>query len=431
MLNDKFMLNDWEQSGNEEKELNKLLESIDLATSQVRTNLTDFFVEHIYEDTDGSVYAYVIDPDNVLPDGRIADGQVRIELLDDMTPEFRRQSLEEGLVLRHKRTGERFIVSSSAYPTLGQRITLPGTAMQFNSLARDCLIAEHIGHHSSGKTMMILKSQDGIQKAFAFLGPEYKHVKMDAIRRMAQTLKSESGLGETVCLSWNVTHAKAQVTYAFPEYGKDVCETYKVETMTPCVKLMTSDTGECSVRAVGLWRTDKGDELYIDEYSRRHQGIFDVEDIMQGTKENIFDKYKEFPKRLQELSYVKISPETFNLSTADGLEAHKKFLIKVYKTAIEDLGLKVIIGQRRMQDLSTILEFLVDETTPYTAYAVAKDILAIPGMLRSWMKKTELKGTGEEKLTKALSKAPYLDFVKIAAKAAKYEPEMYFTPEEE
>ena len=278
---------------------------------------------------------------------------------------------------------------------------------------------------------MVYKTDGGIQKVFAFLGAEYKHVRMSTIEAMADTLKSDSGLGEIVCLSWNVSHVKAQTTYAFPDYGKEICETYGVETMTPCVRLMTSDTGECSVRAIGVWRTEKGDELYIDEYARRHSGVFSVSDIMDGTRENVFDKYKEFPKRLKELSYVKITPEHFDLSTADGLDAHKKYLIKVYKTAIEELGLKAIIGQKRMLDLSAILEFIVDETEPYTAYAVAKDILAIPGMLRSWMKKSELKGTGEEKLTRALSKAPYLDYVKVAAKAAKYEPEMYFTPEEE
>ena len=430
MINEKFLMNDWEQSGNTETELNKMLSSIDDATKQLKVNLTEFYVEHIYEDSVGDVWAYVIDPDNVLPNGQLADDQVNVSLLDDVLPEFRHESLAEGLVLRHKRTGERFIVSSSAYPTLGQRISLPGTAMQYSSLARDCLIAEHIGKHGSNTTM-VYKTDGGIQKVFAFLGAEYKHVRMSTIEAMADTLKSDSGLGEIVCLSWNVSHVKAQTTYAFPDYGKEICETYGVETMTPCVRLMTSDTGECSVRAIGVWRTEKGDELYIDEYARRHSGVFSVSDIMDGTRENVFDKYREFPKRLKELSYVKITPEHFDLSTADGLDAHKKYLIKVYKTAIEELGLKAIIGQKRMLDLSAILEFIVDETEPYTAYAVAKDILAIPGMLRSWMKKSELKGTGEEKLTRALSKAPYLDYVKVAAKAAKYEPEMYFTPEEE
>ena len=93
MINEKFLMNDWEQSGNTETELNKMLSSIDDATKQLKVNLTEFYVEHIYEDSVGDVWAYVIDPDNVLPNGQLADDQVNVNFLDDVLPEFRHESL--------------------------------------------------------------------------------------------------------------------------------------------------------------------------------------------------------------------------------------------------------------------------------------------------------------------------------------------------
>lgn len=81
-----------------------------------------------------------------------------------------------------------------------------------------------------------------------------------------------------------------------------------------------------------------------------------------------------------------------------------------------------------MKELQQQLEFLVDMTQRYSAYAIAMDIMALPDELNCWMERSELGGAGYEMLLEKVSKAPYLDYEKIANKVLKKREAMFMTP---
>ena len=428
-----FLNDEWKIAGSSETEFRDAVDAIDSATEQKKISLANVMVNHLFVNERGENMVYVVDPENVLPDGVLSRAPVALDLLDEVSEEISEQAVEDGMMLSMKdNEEEQYLVSPLAYSTLGQRIDLTGSATLFPSLARECIIAEHIGHHAKEKhCTAVIKGSCGVKKIFAFLSPEYMHVPLKTLNTLADTLATKSGLGRAECLNWSIDHKVVQITYAFPEYGRELSRLYDVEPMVPCVKLMTSDTGECSVRGEGLWQMESGDMVYANEYSRTHRGTFDVDEICKGVRQNIFDRYREFPQQMKALSFVSVTPRELDLTTHAGQVKNAAILKEVYECVLRDLGVPSIIGKKRMVTLSELLEIaMIDGESSYSAYAVAKNVLLLPGMMKHWICTSELKDSGYEKLVKAVSKVAYLDFGKIIKKALVKEPEMYLTPEE-
>ena len=72
---------------------------------------------------------------------------------------------------------------------------------------------------------------------------------------------------------------------------------------------------------------------------------------------------------------------------------------------------------------------LIDENVAYSAYAIAKDIISLPRIMKSWWASSELPEAALEKFQKAVSRVVYLDFESM--KHSKREEAMYFTPDVE
>lgn len=433
-----YLSNSWEVSGTDPEAFRDLIKKIDAHTRYVCVDFKDVIVNSLVTTDDGNISAYEIDPSAVLENGIVEAKPVNLDFIENTVGEkIKTEACQDGIIFTYRSHNHVHLISSNAYATLGQRIALPGTAMLFRSLARDCLIAEHIGHHATlKKSVAVIKQSEGVAKIFAFLTQSYVPVPLDIINVITDRLISESKLGNAECMQWNANHDMVSIDYKFTEYADELSDIYELEEkMTPCVRLMTSDVGECSIRATGFWMTEKGDKIICDEYSRAHKGSAEkgnisVSEIKENVEEKIFDKYVVFPQRLKALAYVKITPETLDLTTEKGRKKNKEVLLSVYMRVLRELGLSTILGAKRMKPLRDALETsLIDENLAYSAYAIAKDVISLPRIMKSWWSSSELPEAALEKFQKAVSRVVYLDFE--AMKHSKREAKLYFTPDVE
>lgn len=426
-----YLSNAWEKTGVDEREFFNLLNYIDFYTDQITLDLKECFLYSVRNVAD-NVQAYSVNPTAVLPKGALEDRLLYdLPEYDTLSETIKEELGKDGLAMAEKSMPRnKMIVSSTAFSTLGQRIGIIANVMDKPSLARDCLIAEYIGRAKNCKAQVVVKNdEDGNRKAFAFLSSRYGHMPLATLETIIDELKTKGGLSDFEFISYKVNHRIVEARYAFPEYGEELSKKYDLpDIMVPGIVVMSSDTGECSARVKAYWETPTGSIVYGDEYSRMHKGGVDVEEILNGVRENVFDKYKEFPRRLQELSYIHVTPSDFDLKKPREMDKNGKMICNVFTLAINELGVPKIIGQSRMNELKSQLGFIVDQSQHYSAYAVAMDIMSLPDELACWLETSELGETGYKMLQKAVSKAPYLDYERIAAKARKQCEKMYMTP---
>lgn len=426
-----YLSNTWEKSGVDEREFFDLLNYIDLHTNQITMDLKECYLYSIRNVSDG-VQAYSVNPTNVLPKGAL-ENRLLYDLPEyDLLPESIKEELgKDGLAMAKKSMfGNKLIVSSMAFSTLGQRIGIIANVLDKPSLARDCLIAEYISRSKSCQAQAVIKNDENrSKKVFAFLSSRYGHMPLATLETIINELKTKGGLSDFEFVSYNANHRIVEAKYAFPEYGEELSKKYDLpDVMIPGIVVMSSDTGECSARIKAYWKTPTGSIVYGDEYSKMHKGLVEVEAVLNGVRENVFDKYKEFPRRLQELSYIPVTPGDFDLKTPRGMDKNGQMICNVFTLAINELGVPRIIGQSRMNEMKSQLGFIVDRSQRYSAYAVAMDIMSLPDELACWLETSELGETGYKMLQKAVSKAPYLDYERIANKARKQCGKMYMTP---
>ena len=432
-----YLSNNWTVSGTDPEVFKELIKKIDAHTHYVYVDFKDVIVNSLTVDDEG-VSAYEIDPSSVLANGIVLKKPISLNFIENTVGHgVMTEACQDGIIFTYRSHNHCHLVSSNAYATLGQRIALPGTAMLFRSLARDCLIAEHIGHHAGlKKAVAVVKESEGVAKIFAFLTTNYIPVPLDIINEITDKLIHESKLGKAECIQWNANHDMVSIDYKFTEYADELSDVYGLtEKMIPCVRLMTSDVGECSIRATGFWMTENGDKVICDEYAKAHKGSMEkggisVSEIKKNVEERIFDKYVVFPQRMKALAYVKVTPEDFDLKTEKGRNKNKKLLVSVYMRVLRELGLLTILGSKRVKPLRIALEMsLIDENVAYSAYAIAKDIISLPRIMKSWWASSELPEAALEKFQKAVSRVVYLDFESM--KHSKREEAMYFTPDVE
>lgn len=431
-----FLNNGWSLSGSDTKDFFTSCEIIDAKTSHRKIDFNDVILHHIFKDEDGNVKSMMIDPAKKLPDALMeGDGRLASFVEDVLPSELVDETVKDGLAFTLRSNGNEtfFLISPQAYSTLGQRINLPGAAMQYSSIGRECHIADHIANHKEKQyCTAVVKQDNGVDKIFAVLSETYKAIDLFVLKKITESLTTTSKMGNPTCLRWYIDHYMAEIVLSFPDHGKEICDSYGIEPMTPCVKLQSSDTGECAVRAVGFWKTNEGDEILTDEFSRTHKGKFTAADVVEGVKKDVFDKYEVLPKKLQELSFIPVTPK-LDLSKAKNCAYNAEILKRVYMTVITNCKVPSVLGKKRTAELEEQLTYMIDASAHYSAYAVAKDIMSLPSFLESWVytaaPNVKSGDAVMEKLQKAVSQAPYEPYEMITERAMKKVPAVYLVAE--
>lgn len=471
-----FLSNNWAVSGSDKTGFFAGCDAVDRKTSYRTISMKELVLHHLFRDEKGVLKSTKIDPALPLPEALMDDGdEITSFIEENFDSGLLEETLKDGLIftLRDEKGERPIFVAPQAYNTFGQRIDLPGAAMQHSSLGRECHIADHVAHHAERQTCTaVLKQHEGVDKAFALLSASYRPIALSILEEITKSLEKTSGIGTSNGIRWTISHAMAEIVLEFPEYGDKIGKAYGLDDeLMPCIKLMSSDTGECAVRAVGFWRTKSGDEIITDEYARKHKGVIAPGEIVQNIRKEVFDKYEVLPKTLQSLQFIPVTPKDLDLSLPKrppvkpahiddpafdedetvqkakvdyeaaciaykkdkkryerNLQYNGDILLKVHMAIIKDLKLPSILGQKNSKSMEEAISSMISSSQHYSAYAVAKNIMCLPNYLRSWLVCENGKDLAQsviDKLQKAVAKAAYEPYDMLTEKAKKKSSKLY------
>lgn len=417
MLNEKFLLDDFEVSGNKVDDFEMLIREIDQRTSHVQRCLKNFIVVSLkkFQDTNsGEMSGWYLDPMDPSNQGRLKSCSIPkgAELGTRMGALMDETIHKNPTMFWDKEGNAMWFVSAAATNTLAQRIGVTGKSIREHNLERDLFIAKKFNVDVT--STLIVKQYHQIGKVFSMMSEEYVHIPLYTICVIYKDLAGESKLGPMECEGWNVTHERAKISFAFKEYAQEISALYNLERpMIPCVEMITSDIGESSFTVRGYWKTPEGAIVYDHTFSRQHRGKIDPDVIGREVQKQIFDKYTELPERLLELAVIDITPSGLNLQGARDSSKNHKIICNTFHSVFKQLGIVSVIGKKKLMSLERCIDFsIVRGDMHYTAYDIVMDVFALSCTMQSYF---ETEGVSKEMIRKfreEISKAAYVDFSK-------------------
>lgn len=362
MTNTQNLSDAYQRSGTDLTELREVLEEIDAMTILKKVTTMDIellSLDRLRGIVDGNTAFRVFNPyeGETAPVGLPLDGPDK-EKLKPLVKETRTNQL----LLRIG--GKVYFTAASMIYSMAARAGLGGSNISRPSGRRDAYIAELFGVDEKD-VKMIVRRAGNVSKVFAMHSERYGRIPQITLLDIIEQIKH--GLGKPVCRCWAVDHSRSMVELDFPEKAKDFARVYNIsDHIIPGLRLVTSDVGEASVCAVGTWRIGKGTAC-SDVYTRKHTVKIDSKTILDQIDRQIFARYESVPKRLSELMLIDVSDPASCLSSV---------LIQMKQKD------KDKFGKRRLQEITELLCQQFNPTLNYTAYDIAKTLLALPDTLK-------------------------------------------------
>lgn len=287
--------------------------------------------------------------------------------------------------------GQTFCFASSHLSRdLAARARLGGDAVYTPTALRNRYIMENfvsLPVNTSAVIRCNIDEGNHVHKVFALPTSNYTYIPQTMILDMADALAGE--LGKFECDHWYIDHFITRVWLTFPEKAKDICDVHKLpETLTPGVLLETSDTGDCSIRAIAYWKR-KG-AARIGTYEHEHRGTVEPTKILDGMQAKLMPRYTELPKRLCELLTIDLPDPAASIERIFSM-----------------LNANKILGKKRAANFVEAMTGEVSSLGTMTAYEMAMMFIDLPAR---YVEEKALVDSLEE----MVGRVPFLDFHKIA-----------------
>lgn len=299
--------------------------------------------------------------------------------------------------------GDTMFTSKSLFTTLNS-FGLKGTFLvKSGCLSRDMAVMSEFAEKSKPVTLIIRKI-GGIKKILSILSERYEAIDQKVILDIIEDITKDGSLGKPVCRNWEISQFVTKIYLDFPEKAKDIENHYgKTDKFIPGICIMSSDTGDCSLKILGTFR--HGNSLTVqDEVLHKHIGKIDIQSIIKKVEENIFAEFAKLPDKLCELLTVDISDTTWDLSNPANQNRNVERYKEVMTDAFKQLKIVEAVGVKAKKIL---LEQLVYRACPdvyYTAYDICVDLMSLP---------EKVKGLASlPQLQKAVGRAPYISYDK-------------------
>lgn len=391
MLNETFLLDAFEQTGNDLNELRELISEVSKATffepvlsgdlnilsfrrkeDEKRISFYKMAPRHMPTDTDGILGNHVVGVNTSSISGR-----------GDFTSLIKEVVENSKFCLYNEKANKAYFASPTGVITSLERFGLNGMALLEPSIPRDLMIAECFKKDIS--CTAVIREFNGTKKIMALMSPKYGAIDQNIIFDILDRFPAE--MGTPVCKKWNFTHFRTNVYVEFPEKAKELCALYKLpNAWIPGVMISTSDVGQNSLRVTGTWR--HGDSITAHKtVSRKHVGAIVPEKLIKEVDSEIFSEYNKLPERLLELLSVSVEFED---------------IPKTIKRIFKEIKITDTLGKKRAKSLR---EALINEFSPlmeYSAYDIVTNIMSIPE--RVSMKE----GYVLERLRKCCGMSPYV-----------------------
>lgn len=298
---------------------------------------------------------------------------------------------------------EPMFTSKSLLTTL-DRFGLKGSFLVRPSLTRDMAVMAEFVEQEKPVTLIYRKAEGGIKKVFSILSDKYQPIDQNVIIDIIDDIADDGSLGKPVCKEWEIGHFFTRIYLDFPEKARDIKNHYgKTEKFIPGICIMSSDTGDCSLKVLGTFRV--GNSLTVqDEVLHKHIGDIDVKSIIKAVDERIFSEYAKLPEKLCDLMLIDIGDATADLSSEENQKVNIQIYREVVTNAFKELGILKAVGVKARNILLEKMIFEAAEDIHYTAYDICVELMRLPQRVSGLASLPQLQ--------KAVGRAPYISYEK-------------------
>jgi len=261
--------------------------------------------------------------------------------------------------------GTLYICSGETIGTLCSRCALGGSALTDHiSVLRDSYITEILAKKKTKCSVVMRVSEEGIKKVFAVLGGTYTAIPQNKIRDVVEAAENELLEGkESEFCGLTADNFVTRLYFEYPSIADEFRKVYKMTmNVTPGICVVTSDMGDSSLAVYGTIRLPGSKTpFHVGKYSRIHRGNVDIEEFIEGVRDNIFTEYSKIPERIMELLTIDVSDVSETL-----------------KAVMEKSGLAKVIGKKYSDQFveAAAQEFIPGK--PYSAFDIANFIAKVP-----------------------------------------------------
>lgn len=290
-------------------------------------------------------------------------------------------------------------VDNHALITLGQKIGLSGDWF-FNPGKNESLCVRNAAITAAMKNKdcdlkFMIRQVGSIRKIFACFSEKYPDLKQEELIYAIDEFMETNSLGKMVCDSWSVDQFLTKITFSFPDYADELACIYGLKRkLIPCITFMTSDTGDCSLKVISTWKTGNS-YSYLDEFSQKHIGDINMEQMYSDIENHIFADYCKVPERLCELMQIQIT------DTKNDFMENKVIYSECLKRIMQELHFVKAIGKKNDKYLYDILMGEYNSMINYTAYDICMSIMELPEKISG------LDRLKSDNLAKACGQAPF------------------------
>lgn len=392
------LLDSWSASGTDLNEFKEIIQNVANSTYTVQVDTNQLTMMHFL-----GWNAKVEDRMNlsVHSEAQYLEGKIQKVALNIAKLKSNAQFIEEVTTvaplmmnLNHAgyQKGDFYFTSGHLSRDLGARANLAGDAIYDATDDRDSYImSRYVKKPETATAVIRYDDTNSIHKVFALASGNYCHIDQTILLDMIGRL--EADLGKAECQAWKIDHFLTQIWLTFPENADDICETYGLpDKFIPGVLLETSDSGDCSLRAVAYWQHSSSirSRARIGLYERMHRGRFSSIDVLNTMPTKLMGKYMELPNRLAELL-------TIDIAEPD------EVIAKILKM----LNADKLIGKKRTKNLCDCLCSEVGSRTTMTAYELAVMFMDLPSRI-------SIDATCTESIENMAGRAPFVNFAKLA-----------------
>lgn len=374
--------------GNNIAYFRQVVQEIDEGTTSFRASTNELTLLPLLEYNDeASTFAVCADS---LTEKKIAKLNHEKFLDKGGTNELLKEMHEKSKLLIQNK-GTIYFTSFGLSRDLGARARVGGDAIYDPTKERAAYFMSRYIKEPSFATVVCRNNMDtggSVQKIIAILSGRYCYVPQGTLLKIIDNI--DASLGAVKCNGWSVSNNLTRILLEFPDKAAEVAKTYSLpNTVIPGLMLETSDTGDCSITAVGTWRlAGKRYASYGNRYSRKHSGEVDIENVMSKIEKTIFGKYTVLPARLCELMLVDM-----------------KFPASAINNVLATARHTVALSKRTVKYLAETLGNELDPGAKYTAYDIAMLLLDLPARVESNNNETR------EEVQKLCYNALFEDFV--------------------
>lgn len=299
-------------------------------------------------------------------------------------------------------------VSKEAIPTLMQRCGITGKAGFAPSCPRDIFLSQCLSTLSA-MTMIIKFYKESVGKIFAFLTAEVvdRTPATSEIIYLYEQLTQNDELGAT-CKYWEYTHDHIMIRCEFTGLVSAYRFMYGLPKDVTCgVELITSDTGESALKAVGYWCFGNAQNIvYTDIESHVHKTEFDhdkVNEFLADMYEHVRIPMDRFAKRLRQLKKYSIttyqppinvirqmaksgeknaSPQANLTNEVRDVTLNRMVAKSLFRKMLKTSDIVKYLGKPREQIISEIFGFTIfDPDKDFTVYDLVKTAFQMPELL--------------------------------------------------